>query len=315
MRLFSKSKAVEGWMAVGFHSDGISAAHLKHSAGKPLVEWVAFYPFSGAAPELALEKLEKEMDAGGFRCTSLLASGEYQMLSVDAPNVPSNELKTAMRWRLKDMLDFHVDDATFDVLAVPADKETASRPQSMYVVAARNQLIEQRQAAFEKSGLHLNVIDIPEMAQRNVASLLEQEGRGLALLSFDSTGGLLTITYAGELYLARRIDVTLEQVMQADDVEGGALHDRITLELQRSLDHFDRHYRHIALSRLVLAPLGDAGQALQRYLSENLYVPIETIELGDLFDISRVPQLSQLHTQQRQLLTLGAALRREEVAL
>src|SRR5438067_7603301 len=50
-------------------------------------------------------------------------------------------------------------------------------------------------------------------AQRNISALLEPEGRGVAMLSFDADGGLLTVTFKAELYLARRIDVTLEQLL------------------------------------------------------------------------------------------------------
>jgi MSHA biogenesis protein MshI len=234
---------------------------------------------------------------------------------VDAPNVPADELKTAIRWRLKDMLDFHVDDATIDVLDVPVDKDAPVRTHSMYAVAARNQVIEQRQTIFEKSKIPLQVIDIPEMAQRNISALLEQEGRGMALLSFDALGGLLTVTFAGELYLARRIDVTLQQLQQVEGEQKNACYERVTLELQRSLDHFDRQYRFIALSKLMLSPLEEVGTGLQEYLAANLYVPVEMLTLETAMDISKVPELKHLENQQRYFLTLGAALRHEETAL
>jgi MSHA biogenesis protein MshI len=316
MGLFTKTNKTTGWMAVNLQEDGISAAYVKRLPGTmPVVEYVAFYPAEKSSLAQPLEKLSKDLHAARHHCTNLLAQGEYQLLSVDAPNVAQDELKTAIRWRLKDMLDFHVDDATIDVLDVPVEKDGPARTHSMYAVAARNQLIEQRQALFEKTKVPLSVIDIPEMAQRNISALLEPEGRGVALLSFDATGGLLTITFSGELYLARRLDVTLPQLMQADDTHANALHDRITLELQRSLDHFDRQYRHITLSKLVLSPLGDVGAGLKDYLATNLHLPIELLDLLSLLDISKAPVLKRLADQQRYFLTIGAALREEEVAL
>jgi MSHA biogenesis protein MshI len=315
MGLFSKATKNAGWMSLSFQGDGISAAYVRRTGGgKPVVERVARYA-AEASPRQALEKLGRDLHAARYNCTSLLSVGEYQLLSVDAPNVPAEELKTAIRWRLKDMLDFHVDDATIDVLDVPVGKEAASRARSMYAVAARNQLISQRQALFEESKIPLSVIDIPEMAQRNIAALLEPDGRGVAMLSFDAGGGLLTVTYGGELYLARRLDVTLAQLEQADDSHINALHDRITLELQRSFDHFDRQYRHITLAKLVLAPLGQSRAALQEYLAGNLYLPVETVDLAALMDVSRVPELKRVSDQQRMFLTLGAALRQEEIVL
>ncbi len=249
-----------------------------------------------------------------FDCSTLLAPDDYQLLSVEAPNVPSQEMKAAIRWRLKDMLDFHIDDATIDVLEVPADKNAAGRTHSMYAVAARNQVIEQHQALFSETRIPLTIIDIPEMAQRNISALVEPEGRGLALLSFDEKGGLLTVTFSGELFLSRRIDVTLSQLKTTDADQKNACFDRITLELQRSLDHFDRQYHFIAVSKLLVAPLGDEVSGLQEYLATNLYIPVEALNLQSVLDISKAPELKSLDMQQRYFLTLGAALRHEERA-
>lgn len=280
---------------------------------KPLVEVAARFSLDGTTPSDALPRLAKELRAERYGFTNLLAANEYQLLSVEAPNVPVDELKTAIRWRLKDMLDFHIDDATIDVLDVPLDKNAGNRNHSMYAVAARNQVIEQRQTLFSEAKLALRVIDIPEMAQRNIATLLEPEGRGLALLSFDAEGGLLTVSYGGDLYLSRRIDVTLPQLLQTDEEQRKSCYERITLELQRSLDHFDRQYHYITLSKLVVAPLGATETGLLAYLTENLYIPIEALNLETILDCSNAPALRSLNVQQAYFLALGAALRPESV--
>lgn len=300
-------------MVVQFQDDGIRVAFMKRlPSGSPAVDRVASYPL---AAKPSLDKLAKDLNGAHYSCSNLLSAREYQLLSVEAPNVPAEELKTAIRWRLKDMLDYHVDDATIDVLDVPGDKNSPVNNHSMYAVAARNQLIEQRQTQFEEAKIPLSVIDIPEMAQRNISAMLEPEGRGVALLSFDASGGLLTVTFSGELYLARRIDVTLEQLRQDESEQKDGCYDRITLELQRSFDHLDRQYRFITLSKLVLFPVGDGGTGLQAYLAANLYVPVEILDLSKLFDISKVPDLKRIESQQRYFLVLGAALREEEIAL
>jgi MSHA biogenesis protein MshI len=183
----------------------------------------------------------------------------------------------------------------------------------MFAVAARNALIQSRQDLFAGAKLALTVIDIPEMGQRNISALLETEGRGLAMLSFDEDGGLLTITYTAELYLSRRIDVTPAQLAEPDPDKQHVCFDKIALELQRSLDHFDRQFHFVNVVKLLLAPNGAPG--LLAYLASNLYMPVEAMELGDVFDLSKVPALQDAAQQQRFFFTLGAALRSEEVAL
>jgi MSHA biogenesis protein MshI len=314
--LFGKTKKNSGWMAISCQSDGIVVAHLtRPTSGKPVVELFSFYPADKTALPAALDKLAKELHLDRYQCSHLLTSGEYQLLSVDTPNVPPDELKNAIRWRLKDMLDFHVDDAIIDVLAVPLDLNGPARSNTLFAVAARNQLIEQRQALFEKARIALRVIDIPEMAQRNISALLEPEGRALALLSFNAEGGLITVTFGGELYLSRRMDMTVMQLQQADLSQKNALHERISLELQRSLDHFDRQYHSMPLSKLILSPMGLEGTGLQEYLAANLYTPVETLTLESILDFSKVPELNKAGSQQRYFMVIGAALRHEERAL
>ena len=314
MGLFSRTTQSAGWMALNFQPEGISIAHVvRHANALPEVTQCVLSA-GNASDASALEKLGKEAHISRYRCTTLLNPTEYQMLVVEAPNVPPDELKIAMRWRIKDMLDYHIDDATLDVLDIPPDKSAASRNHSMYAVAAPNQVIQKRIGLFEQSKIQLGVIDVPEMAQRNVANLVEKEGRGIAVLAFNSEGGLLTISAAGELYLSRRIEISLAQLMESSGAQQVHFFERVALELQRSFDHFDRQFHYVALSRLVLAPLPQKV-LLKDYLATNLYVPVASLNLETLLDFSNTPELKQLDRQALHFHTLGAALRVEEKSL
>lgn len=313
MRLFSRPKKNGAWLAIVLQRDGLAAASVAAPAAgaadggaRPVVTRASFFP--GGLDADALERAGKELHSGDYRCATVLAGGDYQLISAEAPNVPRDELKTAMRWRLKDLLDFPVDDATIDVLDIPVDASAAARPQqSVFAVAARNGTVKARQQLFAEAKVRLSAVDIPEMAQRNVSAMLERDGRGVAVLSFGEDGGLLTVSWRGELYLSRRIDVTLAQLLESDHERKHHAFDKITLELQRSLDHFERQFSFISVAKLVLAPTGATG--LDEYLSSNLYTRVETLDLATLFDLERVPDLQDAAVQQRFFVALGAALR------
>jgi MSHA biogenesis protein MshI len=310
MGFLGKARKKEGWLAIALYADGVLAAVVQRRAGdKPAVLAAVFYPGPKQQSGPLLARLSREMHTAQYQCSSLLATGAYQLLMLEAPNVPADELKTAVGWRLKDMIDFPVADATIDVLEVPPAPSGPAHNHQVFAVAARNTVIEPHQYLFADSKVDLSAIDIPEMAQRNISAMLEPEGRGVALLSFDVDGGVLTVTFGGELYLARRIDVTLSQLLGGDAAQQQQHHDRITLELQRSLDHFERQFHYVAVSKLVLAPTGSA--ALHEYLSRNLYLPVEVLDLAALLDLGKVPELADTAQQARYFLTLGAALREE----
>ncbi|WP_027867436.1 hypothetical protein [Massilia alkalitolerans] len=308
MRFFKRAKKKDGWLTIAVLADGVAATSVKPVAeGMPSVRFAHFLP--GKPDAAVLEKAAREGQAHAYRCLTLLGPGEYQLINLEAPNVPREELKTAVRWRLKDILDFPVLEATVDVLDIPVDAGQVRAQQSVFVVAARNTVIKPRQQLFLDAKIGLEVIDIPEMAQRNISALIAPENRGVAMLSFGAEGGLLTVTWRGELYLSRRIDVTLDQLLEPDHERKHASFDRITLELQRSLDNFERQYSFISIAKLVLGPSKVSG--LDDYLSSNLYTPVETLDLASVFDLGRTPELQDQAVQGRFFIPLGAALRTE----
>src|SRR6059058_3400856 len=127
MRFFRKAKKHAAWLAMVLQRDGIAAASVRRGGGKPEVTLASFFP--GQIGFEALEKAGKELHAAAYRCTTVLGGGDYQIMSVEAPNVPRDEIKAAMRFRLKDILDFPVDDATFDLVDIPLDPNAAVRAQ------------------------------------------------------------------------------------------------------------------------------------------------------------------------------------------
>ena len=306
MRLFSKSKP-SGWLAVTVGEHDICAAHVVRAAGsRPAVMRAMITNGGGSAIASALDRLSRDWQVHGLQCTTLLEPAQYQFLPVEAPNVPPSELRSAISWILRDMVDFPIEDATVDVIEIPTEKGAPTGNRTMYAVVANSKIIEERQTLLGDARIPLSVIDIPEMAQRNIAALVEPSGRGLGLFSSGSTGSLLTISHAGELYLARRIDVALNELIQPDAT---AAHERVTLEVQRSLDHFGRQFHQINVAKVLLAPLGDESGALKEHLSANLELPVESLKLDTILETTEAPELRSPVAQQQMFMTLGAALR------
>lgn len=312
MAWFSKKKTQPGWMVVSADPDAIRLAHIERPAqGKPRVDqWGVVRRDQNSAAELVRVADEYKLD--GYHCATLLHPAEYQLLMVDAPNVPREELKAAIRWRVKDLLDYHIDDATMDVLDIPVDKEASGKSHYMYALAAKNEIVQGQIAQFERARILLQVIDIPETAQRNIAQLYETAERGVGMLSFDHSGGLFTLSFEGELYLARRLDLTWPQLAGARDNQRQAHFERIGIELQRSLDHFERQYPNITLSELLLGPMPeDIG--LLAFLSSQLYLPLRQIDLADALEFAG--KKMDLDQQWQLFHVLGVALRVEAKAL
>lgn len=306
-------KQNSGLVAVQMHGHRIDVARLSRGPGlRPTVEVCLSFPQEHDVAE-TLSALRREHHLDRFPCATLLAASEYQLQVLEAPNVPQAEMKEAVRWRLKDVLDYPVESATIDVLSVPGNPSSPTRNQSVFAVAAPNDIVSARMNAFADAKIPLAVIDIPEMAQRNLAALFEVPGRGLAMLSFDEQRGLLTFSAGGELYLSRSIEVGLTQLMVSDADQKQQLLDRIVLELQRSLDHFDRQFSALPVSKVLVAPMPE-DLGLGEHLAKNLYVPVEVADLASVMEFDRVPEMAGPANQAQHFMCLGAALRSTAVA-
>ncbi len=305
-----KGRKDSGLVAVSLLADRVDVTRIRRDgSARPVVDICVSYPKHGTDAEI-LEKIRRDHSIHRWPCACVLPARHYQLQVIDSPNVPEAELKSAVRWRLKDFLDYPVEAATVDVFLVPADPNAPTRQRAVYAVAARNETISACMSAFAEAKLPLSVIDIPEMAQRNLARLFEVERRGLAMLSFGEERGLLTFTSGGELYLSRSIDVSAAQLVSATGELREQMFDRVVLELQRSLDHFDRQFSFLPLAKLIVAPLPEEI-GLEAYLMQNLYVPVEMARIESVLDIQTQPALADSAVQARHLLSLGAALRSE----
>jgi MSHA biogenesis protein MshI len=301
------SRRQPGWMAVTFHAERIDTAHVIWEKGaRPALRRFESYRRQGDDVE-ALRRLRGARRLGRYRCATLLAVGEYQVVQVEPPNVPADELKAALRWKVKDMLDMRLEAATVEPVVIPPSPSGGRLPQ-LFAVAAANEAIRACARPFEAARVPLEVVDIPEHAQRNIAALLEDENRGLVTLVFDENGGLLTLTYQGELCAFRRIDVRSGQIAEIEPERRDQIVERLALELQRSLDSFDRQFNFISISRALIAEVPGAPWLVPA-LAAGSYVPVETLDLGRAVDLSAVAELREEPRQSAALQCVGAALR------
>jgi MSHA biogenesis protein MshI len=307
----TKSAHVSGLLAVTIEPEELKFAHVRYVRDRPRATRWWSVPSADSGQADALQRSAKENGFSRSTVTTLLEPADYQILLVEPPKVPADELRAAIRWKIKDLLEYHIDDATVDVFEVRDDKEGGAQAKAMYAVATPNEVVQKRIGLFEQARLPLKVVDIPEMAQRNIAALFESPDRATAMLAFSSWGGLLTISFRGELLLARRLEVTSVQLGQRE--HGDHYRERVATEITRSLDIYERQRLSVGVGELLLAPLPqDAG--LEEFLRSRLYVQVASADLPKVMDFAGDNEPS-IEDQWQYFHLFGAALRVEEKAL
>jgi len=307
--MFLKPGVEPGWLSVVMRDHRADFIHVRRERdSKPRV-LLARSVEKGADAAATLGALRKSMRLDRYRCTALLTHDKYQLIQTDAVTGPLDEAREILRWKLKDQIEFPVDGAAIDLLPIPSDGRAAQ----VFAALSPESVIAPLVQAFQAAKVPLEAIDLPEISQRNLAALFEQDGRGLATLIFDDDEGLLTFTANGELLVVRHVEITAGQLMSADSERRGAMLERIALDVQRSLDNFDRLYSSVSLAHLMVAPIPGVDGFLG-HLRANLTVPIVPLDVPSVLDTGAVPALLDPLMQFQCLRAIGAALRDEPVA-
>lgn len=141
----------------------------------------------------------------GVQAEVLLKPEQYQLLQIEAPAVAPEELRSAARYQIKEMVDVHLDDLTIDVLRVGDGQGRAAS--QLFVVAANNAVVRDAMDLAHAMQWDVRVIDVQDMAQRNLQTMAEPERANACLILAEGRQALLTISAGGELFYSRRLDL------------------------------------------------------------------------------------------------------------
>jgi len=236
-----------------------------------------------------LKKIIGEFDLRRVPVTAVINANDYQIAQVQAPDVPKAELRAAARYSMRDAFDFPIDNATLDVFDLP--EQTSSGDRKMcFAIATREDAVEKMTAVFEKQFRKFDVIDIPELCQRNLAALLPQDAKGVAFLMIRDEFAQLVLTRRGMLYVTRRFE--FRQRGELNGYSEEEAHElpldpqMLSLELQRSLDYYESHFDETAIADLFIAPSGMRANLMAAELGASTGLRISMFNIHDLVDVS-----------------------------
>lgn len=220
---------------------GCSLAVIDQSnTERPVITGVRWCPFHSEQDRVpALRAAVRDLGARGLPVVAALPSTAYSLVQLEAPELEREELREAMRWRVKDLIDFPVEEAVIDVFELPASRRPGA-PALVYAVVAKSYEVDSLAALLDEAGLELDAIDIAEMAIRNLSLHLDRPGRPRAYLQLQPGETIIEIADGPQVYLSRRV---LQDYDVGSDIE--LLHaqmENLALEVQRSLDYFESQY-------------------------------------------------------------------------
>ncbi len=275
-----KKKSKAKIVGLEVRSSGIALAIASTDAGKEMRVTSCEYRECNAAERVTvLTSIVEEHGLAGALCRVVLPAEQYRVYPLEKPKVEEHELVAAVRWKLKDLLDYDVNDAVLDVYEFPADA-LKGRPEQVNVVASRAVLIQDTVDLLNQSGLELDSIDTSELSIRNIATrLTEDEQRAVGILYLRHGAGMIVLTKGDTLYFSRHFDFSLQALN--DVAQQNSVIQHLALEVQRSFDYFESQMAQVPPQTLALmGPV--ANMPLANMLGGNIGAKVESIDMSPL---------------------------------
>ena len=199
------------------------------------------------------------------------------------------------------MLDFDCQEAVIDTFSQPEKNMS-------YAVVVHKSVIKKIINVVDDLDLNLITIDIPEFSYRNALDYYSHNHHGVALILINSNEGKLLIIKEGNIYFSRRFSVDY-----TSDENSKILEEDIVLELQRSLDYYERQMGQSSPGEILLG--GDVfKKEMLPVIEDNFQQVVSYIDIEKFSINYTVSENDGLYLPVVDMLALsGAALSKESV--
>lgn len=284
--------------------DGIAFALISHEQTTPAVLHCEFITCSSSQHGDVLSKLSKEHSLDIHQCNFVLQPNQYQIVPVEKLEVADDELASALKWRVKDLIDYHIDNTVIDILSL---SKNVSNSNTVEVVATEESTISHIVNLLRSANINISSIDIADLAARNIGFHCNPELGSYALLNLWNEDSHINVYLNNDLYLSRSSSIgltTLEHVSE-DDIASLTILDTLALELQRTYDYYESHSRQAPIGELFILKNTVSNSDFAELIKQRTGVNTETI------DISALTSNTDTLIDNKCLMALGGALRNE----
>ena len=314
---FGRAKQVEQGAQVGIciTSEGISVASvdsITQTDGLPRLKLCQFTATTKKGEYgRILTNLVKTHNLEGLSTIFILSATQYDLFLIEEPEVTAEELMAAVRWKVKDYVEYPIAEAMIDYMPLPT-KSLEIKGKMGYAIVAKKAVIDEMVLLVNSAGLRVTAVDIAESAVCAVMRHLKEMTEGV--LCFRLLPGLsqIIILKGGLILLMRNLDLKQEYLLeQTGRPEKGAEEQEKTandmaLEIQRSIEYSVTNLKQGNIRQVVFTPMNSLVEPLIEELKEGLGMDMRLMQLSEV--VSGFPKMS-LIDQGQCLVALGGALR------
>ncbi len=236
----------------------------------------------------------------GKSCRVILASGLYQLLLMDAPNVSDDEMAKALKWQLKGQIDYPLNDIVLYTLQVPLHG-TGGQRKKVFVAITQLSQLKTRLAMLERVCLDVRSVHISELSLVKLVAIMPHDNQfPIMVISWHETVCQIHVLFQNELFLVRELPLSSGLILKDTTTS-----QHLLLELQRSFDYCQVELKLPEIKQVLLTPSFYGDEELLVYLNKELGKEIKWIDLNTLFTLERPLSMKE---QSDVLFCLGGAV-------
>ncbi|TWX49206.1 hypothetical protein [Colwellia hornerae] len=227
-------------------------------------------------------KIQQEKYQLQGQCHLVLASSQTQIVQVDKPNIPENELNAALKWQIKDLVNHSPEDMVVDYFDGPI---LSGGNEKINVVCASKKELLALIGPLNQNGLTLKSITTEEFAFASLLSV--QDDACLMVCQQPNEEIILLIVKQGKVFFSRRLRGFAQISTKTEEELSLGIVDNLNLEIQRSTDYFERQLKQAPIRSIeVIVPMANEA-LLARKLAENTNVAVNLLTMPEGFTHSR----------------------------
>ena len=256
----SKKNSAKLTVGVSVSATELHVTAINFGGSDYVLSSVASVPFDNRKPlETQLSDALRDFDKETCRVSVVLPQEMYHMVQVDKPELPEEDITTALPWTLGELVPFDSSNIVLDYIDYPVQTRTGGKKIDVFA-AEKSSLSALVQSLSKKKEVKLTHIHAKEVLATEMVP--DDDYARLLIIQEPSSEPFLMIVRSRAIWLSRRLRGFVKKSTGQEDL--AQLSDMLGLEIQRSMDFYESQLKQPPLKEILFRTQFDCEPVIER---------------------------------------------------
>ncbi|WP_334058607.1 agglutinin biogenesis protein MshI [Alteromonas sp. S005] len=279
----SKKNSAKLTVGVSVSATELHVTAINFGGTDHVLSSVASVPFDNRKPlETQLSDALRDFDKETCRVSVVLPQEMYHMVQVDKPELPEEDITTALPWTLGELVPFDSSNIVLDYIDYPVQTRSGGKKIDVFA-ADKSSLSALVQRLSKKKEVKLTHIHAKEVLATEMVP--DDDYARLLIIQEPDSEPFLMIVRSRAIWLSRRLRGFVKKSAGQEDLV--QLSDMLGLEIQRSMDFYESQLKQPPLKEILFRTQFDCEPVIERLkpfqpAAMKKFIPV--LELADVVE-------------------------------